>query len=84
MVWERLTRIFRRRNDGIYLIEAADFEEGGENSAYNPSVVRKGDSINWLEADDNTWGVRVLDVRPVTHTMLLTTGNRQFASNAVS
>jgi len=84
MVWERIKRMFRRHGDGIYLIEAADFEAGGENSAYNPSVVRKGDSINWLEADDNSWGVRVLDVRPVTHTMLLVTGNQRLASNAVS
>ena len=84
MIWERLARIFRRRNDGIYLIDAADFEEGGGNSRYDPSVVRNGDGINWLEADDTTWGVRVLDVRPVTHTKLLVTGNQQFAANAVS
>lgn len=84
MVWDWLTRIFRRRSKDIYLIEAADFEEGGGNSAYDPSVAQIGDSINWLEVDDNLWGVRVLDVRPVTHTMLLVTGNHQFASNAVS
>ena len=47
-------------------------------------MVRKGEGIDWLEADDNPWGVRVLDVRPVTHTMLLVTGNEQLASNAVS
>lgn len=84
MVFGWLTRIFRRRNDEIYLIEAADFGQGQGNSAYDPSVAQIGDSINWVEADDNIWGVRVLDVRQVTHTMLLVAGEgNQFASNAV-
>ena len=55
MVWEWLTRIFRRRNDGVFLIEAADFGQGQQNSAYDPSVAQIGGSINWLEADDNIW-----------------------------
>ena len=41
-------------------------------------------SINWLEAPDNPWGVRVLDVRPVTLTCDLWSENPQHASNAVS
>jgi hypothetical protein len=50
---------------------------------------RKGDSaevpdINWVEAADNPWGVRVLDVRPVTLTMLATSTNPECAANAVS
>ena len=53
---------------------------------------RQGDSINWLEqtdinwleAADNPWGVRVLDVRPVTHTAVSTTATEQYAINAVS
>ncbi len=48
MVWEWLTRIFRRRNDGVFLIEAADFGQGQQNSAYDPSVAQIGGSINWL------------------------------------
>jgi hypothetical protein len=40
--------------------------------------------INWVEAADNPWGVRVLDVRPVTQTMLSTSTNRQYAANAIS
>jgi hypothetical protein len=42
--------------------------------------------IRWIEAADNTntWGVRVLDVRPVTLTMLSTSTDPQCASNAVS
>ena len=79
-----ILHIFRRHDDGIYLVEAADFETAGENSAYDPAVVQKGDIVNWLEAADNSWGVPVLNVWPVTYTMLSVTGNEQFASNAVS
>ena len=51
---------------------------------------RKGDNapqtpdVSWIEAADNPWGVRVLDVRPVTLNMLSTSANRQCAVNAVS
>lgn len=51
---------------------------------------RKGESapqiptLKWIEAADNPWGVRVLDVRPVTLTMLSTSSDPQCASNAVS
>jgi hypothetical protein len=40
--------------------------------------------ITWLEPPDNPWGVRVLDVRPVTLTMLSTSSDPTCASNAVS
>jgi hypothetical protein len=42
--------------------------------------------VSWIEAADstNTWGVRVLDVRPVTLTLLSTSTDPQCASNAVS
>jgi len=48
---------------------------------------RKGENgpqIPWIEAADNPWGVRVLDVRPVTLTMLSASADPQCASNAVS
>ena len=47
-------------------------------------IFRRHADINWLEAVDNPWGVRVLDVRPVTLNMILVSENRQHASNAVS
>jgi hypothetical protein len=40
--------------------------------------------IAWLDATENPWGIRVLDVRAVTLTMLSTSGDPQCASNAVS
>jgi len=40
--------------------------------------------ISWVEAADSPWGVRMLDVRPVTQTMLSTSSDPQCAANAVS
>ena len=40
--------------------------------------------IDWIEAGENPWGIRVLDVRPVTLTMLSTSSDPQCAANAVS
>ena len=40
--------------------------------------------IGWLEAADNPWGIRVLDVRPVTLNVLSTSTDPHCASNAVS
>lgn len=50
---------------------------------------RKGESpsqipkVNWIEAANNPWRVRVLDVRPVTLTILSTSTSHQCAANAV-
>src|SRR5438093_4594242 len=41
-------------------------------------------AISWVEAADSPWGVRMLDVRPVTQTMLSTSSDPQCAANAVS
>jgi ankyrin repeat protein len=49
----------------------------GENASQVPN-------LGWIEAADNPWGVRVLDVRPVTLTMLSTSADPRCASNAVS
>ena len=40
--------------------------------------------ISWIEATDNPWGVRVLDVRPITLNMLSNSSDPQCASNAIS
>ena len=40
--------------------------------------------FQWIEPADNPWGVRVLDLRPFTQTMLSTSENPQMATNAVS
>lgn len=40
--------------------------------------------IRWIEAEDNPWGVPILDVRPITLHMLSTSRDPQCATNAVS
>lgn len=40
--------------------------------------------IGWIEPASNPWGVRLLDVRPVTQGMLSTSSDPQCAANAVS
>ena len=54
-----------------------------------PRRKKRGDGsqlpvVRWLESDDNPWGVPVLDVRPVTLSMVSTTADRQCAENAMS
>lgn len=40
--------------------------------------------VNWVDAAYSPWGVRVLDVRPLTQTMLSTSTDPQCASNSMS
>jgi hypothetical protein len=40
--------------------------------------------FKWVEAADNTWGVRVLDVQPVTQNMLSASADEKIAANAIS
>ncbi|MBV8253959.1 MAG: ankyrin repeat domain-containing protein [Chitinophaga sp.] len=40
--------------------------------------------LPWIEASQNPWGIRLLDLRPVTHTVLATSTDPQCATNAVS
>ena len=40
--------------------------------------------IRWIEPADNPWGVRLLDVRPVTEGMLSTSSDPECAANALS
>ena len=41
-------------------------------------------SLSWIEAADNPWGVRLLDVRPVTQAMVSTSSDPACAANALS
>lgn len=41
-------------------------------------------TVSWIEAADNPWGVRLLDVRPLTLTMTSLTTDLRCATNAVS
>lgn len=40
--------------------------------------------LRWLEPSENPWGIRVLDLRPITQGMLSTSGDLRMAANAMS
>lgn len=40
--------------------------------------------VGWLEASENPWGIRILDVRPVTQHLISSSSDPQCAANALS
>jgi hypothetical protein len=40
--------------------------------------------IPWIQATNNPWGVPILDVRPLTHSLVSTSSDIQCATNAIS
>lgn len=92
MVWDTFKRLFGARPGEARKPE--DVREAG-NVRASEDVSSTGDThstkdapepprCSWIEAADNPWGVRVLDVRPVTHTMTSTSADPNCATNAVS
>ena len=41
-------------------------------------------NLNWIEASENPWGIKLLDLRPITQGMLSTSQDPQMAANAIS
>ena len=41
-------------------------------------------TLNWIEASENPWGIKLLDLRPITQGMLATSQDPQMAANAIS
>jgi hypothetical protein len=37
-------------------------------------------TLNWIEASENPWGIRLLDLRPITQGMLSTSQDPQMES----
>jgi hypothetical protein len=56
--------------------------EGGEERGGRPTA--KLPDIPWVDAEATPWGVAVLDVRPVTHTMLSASKSPVMAKHAAS
>src|SRR5215475_2532044 len=77
MAWDRLKRFLGRQEENAQ--QTPDGQQ--ERFAQNPPDFS---DISWIEAADNTWGVRALDVRPFTLNMLSTSTDPQCATNAVS
>lgn len=42
------------------------------------------ENLPWIEPTENPWNVRLLDLRPISQTMLSTSQNQQMAVNAIS
>lgn len=53
-------------------------DSGGSSGMSQPSEVR------WLDSTDNPWGVPVLDVRPITSSMVWASSDRRCAENVAS
>ena len=41
-------------------------------------------TLNWIEASENPWGIKLLGLRPITQGMLSTSQDPQMAENAIS
>jgi len=49
-----------------------------------PADMINSDQLPWIEAANNQWAIRLLDVRPITQKMTSTSSDPQMAMNAVS
>ncbi len=82
-MWETLKRWFGVTSDTASPEAGLAPEAGSASTNASPSASQRPE-VPWIAADANPWGVPVLDVRPVTATMLSTTTDAKCAENAVS
>ncbi|MCL9805387.1 ankyrin repeat domain-containing protein [Flavobacterium amniphilum] len=40
--------------------------------------------LPWINPEENLWGIKLVDLSPITHTMVSTSQNRQMAENSMS
>lgn len=73
MAWDALKRIFGQKPQSPSSPSEPELPSG-------PSEPE----LPWIEASENPWGVRLLDVRPVTHTMISASQDASCAKNAIS
>lgn len=81
MAWDKIRRMFGSKSEPAPPTLARAPSPSQDKPA---ASVQEVPDLKWIEATDNPWGVRVLDVRPVTLTMLSTSTDPQCATNAVS
>jgi hypothetical protein len=81
MVWDRIKRMLGGKAESG---ELAPVRGQAPLQDKSPAPAQELPEVRWIEAADNPWGVRVLDVRPVTLTMTSTSADPQCAANAVS
>lgn len=75
MIWNKFKRIL-----GIKDGASADSNSDKGTSA----VEGPASKIKWYDANSNPWQVPIVDVRPITLSMISTTADPQLAANAVS
>ncbi len=59
----------------------------GRNKGQKPegkSRPQNHDQLPWIEARDNPWGIRLLDLRPISQHMLSSSKDPEMAANAIS
>src|SRR5690349_11413576 len=81
MVWNKIWRMFGGRGE-----PAPRSPAGVPTPSQDKPVTstKQAPELHWIEAADNPWGIRVLDVRPVTLNIVSTSTDPQCATNAVS
>lgn len=85
MVWDRIKRMLGGKGEsGEPLPVRAQAPQQALHQDRPPAPAQELPEVRWIEAADNPWGVRMLDVRPVTLTMTSTSADPQCAANAVS
>lgn len=81
MVWDRIKRMLGGKVESG---EPGPVRTQAPQQDRPPAPAQDMPEVRWIEAADNPWGVRLLDVRPVTLTMTSTSADPQCAANAVS
>ncbi|MCX6317065.1 MAG: ankyrin repeat domain-containing protein [Bacteroidetes bacterium] len=54
------------------------------NTGKKKATTNADENLPWIEASDNQWGIRLLDLRPISQTMVSTSTDPQMAHNAIS
>jgi hypothetical protein len=73
-MWDRLKRLFGKQPPAAAALDPH----------LPPAAQKDLPDCPWIPADQNPWAIPVIDVRPITLTMLSTSTNALYAQNAIS
>lgn len=60
------------------------FGKGKNNNSEKKEIKKNQYDLNWIAPNQNPWNVEVLDLRPISQTMLSSSKDPKMASNAIS